>query len=85
MGRQYPEPSSVLPEVWFPGGILGEARDGSEQARRKERLFSELLRHARPYARQFTDSISFNHHNNPARKVSRLPLRKLKLRVKQVS
>lgn len=48
-------------------------------------LFSELLRCAGPFARQFTDSISFNHHNNPVRKVPRLPLRKLKLRVKQFS
>lgn len=84
MGRQYPEPSSVLPEVWFPG-ILGEAGDGSEQARWKEHIFSELLRHAMPYARQFTGSISFNHRNKPVRKVSRLPLRKLKLRLNRVS
>lgn len=80
---QYPEEPGCT-EDWFPEAPQGEAGDGCEQRKQKESLFSELLWCAGPYARQFTDSISFNHHNNPVRKVSRLPLKKPKLRVKQL-
>lgn len=53
-----------------------EALQGEAEERKKSRRgsASELSLCAGPRARQFTDSISFNHHNNPVRKESRLPV-----------
>lgn len=50
----------------------GERLRKGEKSRRGS--VSELSLCTGPRARQFTDSISFNHHNNPARKESRLPV-----------
>lgn len=52
--------------------LQGEAEERREKQKRLSA--SELLLCAGPRARQFTDSISFNHHNNPERKESRLPV-----------
>lgn len=79
-------PTTPIPGQW-PGHCQGLTlsyrgcvpRRHSRESRGKERKgrrgsASELLLCAGPRARQFTDSISFNHHNNRVRKESRLPV-----------
>lgn len=71
VARALPRPGSVLPRMCSQEALQGEPRKG-EKSRRGSA--SELLLCAGPRARQFTDSISFNHHNNRVRKESRLPV-----------
>lgn len=68
----------AVPRAWlcrtedvFPGGTPGRAEERREKQKSSA---SELLLCAGPRARQFTDSISFNHHNNRVRKEFRLPV-----------
>lgn len=71
VARALPRPGSVLPSMYSQEALPGEPRKG-EKSRRGSA--SELSLCAGPRARQFTDSISFNHHNNRVRKESRLPV-----------
>lgn len=59
-------------KAWLSKRHSRERPRKGEKSRRGS--VSELSLCAGPCARQFTDSISFNHHNNPARKESRLPV-----------